>query len=137
MAMNIPAKLKAMLKSRFADVTSDVEITMTIIGGKYKSEILWWLSEKKVLRYSEIQRLIPTATAKMLSQQLKELETFGMVNRKLYPVVPPKTEYSLTELGESVLPVVNMLCDWGGDFLHALNLPSVCDKKMNPKRTQQ
>ncbi len=127
--MTVPKNLKADLKKRFTGATSDVEVTMAIMGGKYKSEIIWHLSEKKVLRYSELQRLVPAATAKMLSQQLKELEATGVVNRKLYPVVPPRTEYSLTSLGETLVPVITTMCDWGYDFLHAIGLPSPCDEK--------
>ena len=68
-----------------------VEATIQLIGGKYKAVILWHLMNKK-LRYSEIHKLIPKATDKMLAQQLRELEKDGLINRKVYPVVPPKTE---------------------------------------------
>lgn len=70
-----------------------VEATIQLIGGKYKAVILWHLMNK-TLRYNEIHKLIPKATDKMLAQQLRELEKDGLINRKVYPVVPPKTEYS-------------------------------------------
>ena len=68
------------------------------------------------MRFGEMQRAIPQATAKMLTQQLKELEADGIISRKLYPVVPPKTEYSLTEQGQTLVPIVNMMSEWGMDI---------------------
>lgn len=73
-----------------------IEATLEFIGGKYKTIILWHLVDK-VLRYSELRKLIPQATPKMLTQQLRELEENGLIKRVIYPVVPPKVEYSLTE----------------------------------------
>ena len=95
-----------------------VEATIALIGGKYKAVILWHLSQR-TLRYSELHRLVPRATDKMLAQQLRELEADGLVNRAVYPVVPPKTEYSLTELGETLTPVLDAMCTWGAGFLDA------------------
>lgn len=76
-----------------------IEATLEFIGGKYKTIILWHLVDK-VLRYSELRKLIPQATPKMLTQQLRELEENGLIKRVIYPVVPPKVEYSLTEYGK-------------------------------------
>ena len=76
-----------------------------IPGGKYKSLILWHLIGK-TLRFNELGKLIKSATPKMLTQQLRELENDGLINRVVYPVVPPKTEYSLTPFGESIIPVL-------------------------------
>ena len=73
-----------------------VEATIQLIGGKYKAVILWHLMGK-TLRYSELHKRMPKATDKMLAQQLRELEKDGLINRKVYPVIPPKTEYSLTD----------------------------------------
>lgn len=102
-----------------------VEAAMDIVGGKYKAIIIFQLMDGK-LRYNEIQKRIPQATPKMLSQQLKELESDGIINRVLYPVVPPKTEYSLTELGETIVPVVRSLCKWGEEYfrLNGVMLPA-------------
>ncbi len=99
-----------------------MEVTMEIIGGKYKGVIIGHLIDK-VLRYSELQRLIPNATPKMLIQQLKELESDGIIKRKLYPVVPPKTEYSLTERGKALIPAIIKLNKWGIKFLEEENIP--------------
>lgn len=90
-----------------------VEATLSQIGGKYKVIILYHLTEDKILRYSQLQKYIPQATPKMLTAQLRELENCGLINRKVYPVVPPKTEYSLTILGQTLEPIVHELCEWG------------------------
>lgn len=93
-----------------------VEATIQLIGGKYKAVILWHLMNK-TLRYSELHRLMPKATDKMLAQQLRELERDNLIVRTVYPVVPPKTEYSLTEFGKTLTPILDALCDWGDDYL--------------------
>ena len=92
-----------------------VEAAMDVIGGKYKAQIVYELM-LGTKRYSEIQKALPQATPRMLSKQLKELEEDGIVNRVLYPVVPPKTEYSLTEMGKTLVPIVDALCKWGTGF---------------------
>jgi len=94
-----------------------VEATISQIGGKYKAIILYHLLEDGVLRYSQIQKYIQKATPKMLSQQLRELEADGLIHREVYPVVPPKTEYSLTERGKTLAPVINQICDWGRTYM--------------------
>lgn len=99
-----------------------IEAAMDIIGGKYKVLIIYELIGK-TLRYSELQRLLPIATPRMLSRQLKELEADGIVKRRLYPVVPPKTEYSLTELGKTLVPIIEDLSAWGKNYYHLHNLP--------------
>ncbi len=91
-----------------------IEGTIGLIGGKYKAIILWHLIGK-TLRFSQLQRLIPQATAKMLTQQLRELEKDELIGRKVYPVVPPKTEYFLTEKGESLSPILIEMCRWGSE----------------------
>lgn len=93
-----------------------VEATIQLIGGKYKAVILWHLMND-TLRYSELHRKIPKATDKMLAQQLRELERDGLISRTVYPVVPPKTEYSLTDFGKSLVPILDAMCDWGTDYL--------------------
>lgn len=90
-----------------------VELTLQIIGGKWKPIILYRLCENKVMRFSEIKRSIPNITQKMLTQQLRELEADGIVHREVYPQVPPKVEYSLTDMGGSVMPQMRSLCEWG------------------------
>lgn len=94
-----------------------VAATFSQIGGKYKMIILYHLLEDGTLRYNQIQKYIPQATAKMLAQQLRELENDGLVHREVYPVVPPKTEYSLTERGISLKPVIDSVCEWGRTYM--------------------
>ena len=89
-----------------------VEATLELIGGKYKALILWHLSQG-ILRFSELRQVIKGATPKMLTQQLRELEANGLVHREVYPVIPPKVEYSLTERGKSLIPILDQMCDWG------------------------
>lgn len=93
-----------------------VETTLDLIGGKYKALILWHLSQG-VLRYSQLQSRLAGITPKMLTQQLRELEAKELVRREVYPVVPPKVEYSLTELGRSLMPILVAMRDWGSDYL--------------------
>ena len=102
-----------------------VEATLELIGGKYKALIIWHLSEGK-LRFSQLKKLIPSATAKMLTQQLREMEAQDLIHREVFPVVPPKVEYSLTELGKSLMPVLVAMRDWGANYLHSKNLSSNC-----------
>jgi DNA-binding HxlR family transcriptional regulator len=90
-----------------------MELTLQVIGGKWKLIILHKLGQEGTMRFSEVKRSIPNITQKMLTQQLRELESDGVVRREVYPQVPPKVEYSLTELGESILPVIGSLCRWG------------------------
>jgi len=92
------------------------EIAMDLIGGKWKPIIVWHLGTKGTKRFSEIKKLLPHITQKMLTQQLRELESDNLVERKVYPQVPPKVEYSLTDLGESLMPILSMMCDWGEKY---------------------
>lgn len=102
-----------------------VAITLDLIGGKYKALILWHLSESK-LRFSELHKLITGATPKMLTQQLRELESSALIHREVYPVIPPKVEYSLTELGKSLIPVLVAMRDWGAEYLRTKDLETTC-----------
>ncbi|MCQ4937000.1 MULTISPECIES: winged helix-turn-helix transcriptional regulator [Anaerotignum] len=86
---------------------------ISLINGKWKMHILFWIWHEKVLRYNELKRRLGNVSHKMLSNQLKELETDGVIFRNEYPQVPPKVEYTLTELGISLMPVLDSLCDWG------------------------
>ena len=71
----------------------------------------------QTLRYSEIHKRVSNATDKMLTQQLREMQRDGLINRKVYPVVPPKTEYSLTDFGRTLSPILDAMCKWGNDYL--------------------
>lgn len=102
-----------------------VEATLGLIGGKYKALILWHLSEGR-LRFSELRKAVTAATPKMLTQQLRELEASQLIHREVFPVIPPKVEYSLTELGKSLMPVLVAMRDWGAEYLHQQNLETCC-----------
>jgi len=91
------------------------EITVNIIGGRWKLLILYHLFQG-VKRFSELQRSVSGITQKMLTQQLREMERDGLVHREIYPQVPPKVEYSLTPLGESLRSVVDAMSHWGKMF---------------------
>ena len=92
-----------------------VEATLDLIGGKYKALILWHLSGNK-LRFSELKKVV-SATPKMLTQQLRELEAQCLIHREVFAVVPPKVEYSLTELGKSLMPILVAMRDWGAEYM--------------------
>ena len=86
--------------------------TMLAIGGRWKLIILWQL-RNEVLRYNEIKKAIPNVSEKMLIQQLKELVLSGWVTKKDYGEIPPRTEYGLTDLGKSFIPILESIYDWG------------------------
>ena len=87
--------------------------TLSMIGGKWRLVLLYWLVEAQPVRFNELQRKIGTITYKALSRELKEMEADGLVRRKEYPQVPPKVEYSLTEKGASLYPIMEQMCQWG------------------------
>ena len=89
-----------------------MDVTMDYIGGKWKTVVLWYLRKDKK-RFSELKRLIPNITEKMLSLQLKDLENDGIVKRKIYPEVPPKVEYYLTDFGKTLIPMLEEIARWG------------------------
>jgi len=87
--------------------------TLSLLSGKWKMVILYLLSEEQPIRFNELRRQVGNITYKMLSDQLKELEADGLVIRNEYAQVPPKVEYSLSERGESLMPVLDAMCYWG------------------------
>jgi DNA-binding HxlR family transcriptional regulator len=93
-----------------------IELSLDIIGGKWKMPIIWRLKEG-TLRYGEIRKSLPKITHKMLTQQLRELEADEIIVRKVFQEVPPKVEYNLTLLGKSVLPIIDLLNEWGDQYL--------------------
>lgn len=107
--------------------------TIRLIGGKYKALILWFLT-KEPLRFGALQKQIPQATPKMLTQQLRELEEDGLIDRKVYPIVPPKVEYSLTPLGETMIPILESMYQWGENYLKERGIcPNCAMKKESDK----
>ena len=102
-----------------------VAATLELIGGKYKALILWHLA-KNDLRFSQLREVITGATAKMLTQQLRELEANALVHREVFPVVPPKVVYSLTELGKSLMPILTAMRDWGSGYMRSKKIEPNC-----------
>lgn len=96
-------------------------LAMDLAGGKWKMVILWHLRDT-TLRFNELKRILDGITQKMLTQQLRELEEVGLISRMVYPVVPPKVEYSLTEEGSSIIPALNMLCQWSSAYAAARDI---------------
>ena len=90
-----------------------VDYAFRRIGGKYKARVLWHVYRNEVLRYGELKRTLPDITTKMLTQTLRELEEDTLVNRKVYNEVPPKVEYTLTEIGGELIPSIKNLMAWG------------------------
>ena len=93
-------------------ITCPAERAIYFLGGKWKIRILFSLYDNKKVRFNELKKSSKNFTQQMLSKQLKELETDGIINRKVYQVVPPKVEYSLTEFGLSVIPILKSFSDW-------------------------
>ncbi|MFV0497411.1 MAG: winged helix-turn-helix transcriptional regulator [Candidatus Fimivivens sp.] len=102
-----------MISLKNGSETCPIEYTLDVMGGKWKLLIIYYLMTNKVMRYGELKRNIATITHKMLSTQLKDLECKGIIYRKEYPQVPPKVEYSLSQKGASLLPILGMMYDWG------------------------
>lgn len=105
-----------MITYKDSEYQCSMELTLSLIGGKWKALILWYLGEN-TLRFSELRKTLPHITQKMLTQQLRELEGDGLVNRLVYTQIPPKVEYSLTKAGKSLLPILETLCQWGQAYV--------------------
>ena len=93
-----------------------VEAALDVIGGKWKPLILWALGDS-VLRFNELQKALPGVNTKMLTKQLRELEEDGVITRKIYPEVPPRVEYAITDFGRTLIPILQALCTWGAGYL--------------------
>jgi len=94
-----------------------MELTLDIIGGKWKPIILWYLSSS-TLRFGELKKKMPKITQKMLTQQLKSLEENGLINRVVYNEIPPKVEYSLTDTGKTLIPILENLSEWAHEYIN-------------------
>jgi DNA-binding HxlR family transcriptional regulator len=111
-----------------------IGLAISIIGGKWKLPILYYLRDE-TLRFSELKKKLPKVTQKMLTQQLRELESDKMVSRKVYAEVPPKVEYSSTSLAKDLQPILDSLCDWGVKYQEAVGKPdkSIVRKNVSSK----
>lgn len=95
------------------------ELTLSIIGGKWKMLVLWHLGKEGTKRFGELKNLMPGITQRMLVNQLRELEDHLIVHREVYAVVPPKVEYSLTDHGRSLMPILDSMYEWGKSYIEA------------------
>ncbi len=102
---------KKIAEANFED--TGYSYTLSLINGKYKPIILYCLMEYEPVRFNEMQRYLKRVSDKTLSLNLKELERDGLIHREMYPEIPPKVEYTLTERGHSLVKVLDQLCDWG------------------------
>lgn len=98
-------------------LTCEMEITLNVIGGKWKPLILYFLIENGTKRFGEIKSFINHTSHKTLTNQLRELEQDNLVSRTVYPTVPPKVEYSMTQKGLSLYPILEAMCEWGENNL--------------------
>lgn len=96
---------------------NEIELTLEIIGGKWKALILWNLHQHKIIRYNEFRRLLPEITQKMLTQQLRELEHYGIIERTIHPSIPPMVEYTISEIGLKLIPILENMGEWGKEFI--------------------
>jgi len=110
-----------MSKTEAVSNACPMELGINILSGKWKLRILWNLYIKKVVRFNELKRNLGNITTKTLTEQLRELEDKKIIKRTIYPEIPPKVEYSLTEIGNTIGPVLKTLCDWGNDYLELIN----------------
>jgi len=105
---------------RYDRLGCPVEACTEVIGGKWKGEILFILFSDGTKRHSELRKLIPDTTQRMLTTQLRELEEDGVIERKVYAQVPPKVEYSISKRGQALKPIIDAMWDWGKNFLDTL-----------------
>ena len=109
--MENTVKTRCIDRERLCD--TGFSYTLSLINGKYKMTILYALMEFKVVRFNELKRYVSGISYKTLSLTLKELEADGLIERKEYPQIPPKVEYSLSARGQSLMPILDTMCDWG------------------------
>lgn len=110
-----------MSKTEAVSNACPMELGINILSGKWKLRILWNLYIKKVVRFNELQRNLGNITTKTLTEQLRELEDKKIIKRTIYPEIPPKVEYSLTDIGNTIGPVLKTLCDWGNEYLELID----------------
>jgi DNA-binding HxlR family transcriptional regulator len=110
-----------------------MDITMSFIGGKWKTVVLWYLRKDKK-RFGELKKLIPNITEKMLSLQLKDLENDGIVGRKMYAEIPPRVEYFLTDFGKSLIPMLEEIARWGRNLAETKGKMVEVEKKSKARK---
>lgn len=110
-----------MYRTTKGDLSCEKQLTLSVICGKWKMSILWYLGESGTKRFGELKTMLPGITQKTLVLKLRELEEDLLVHREVYPVIPPKVEYSLTENGRNLIPILETMYDWGKSYKAVLN----------------
>ncbi|WP_266364085.1 winged helix-turn-helix transcriptional regulator [Tellurirhabdus rosea] len=108
--------ISAPVAKKKLETNCPVTLTSEVLGGKWKPVIIYNVS-RGVNRFGEMQRAMPGISKKMLTQELRDLERNGILNRKIYAQIPPKVEYSLTDMGKATLPILNAMADWSMKYL--------------------
>ncbi|WP_428565756.1 MAG: winged helix-turn-helix transcriptional regulator [Solidesulfovibrio sp. DCME] len=114
--MGVPGIPCGRRRCRGKEYSCSMELSLAVIGGKWKPLILWHLRDVGTLRFSALRRTMPSITQKMLTQQLRELESDGLITRTVFAEVPPRVEYGLTEPGRDIIPILEALCRFGRQF---------------------
>ena len=109
-----------------------VAFTTRIMGGRWKARLIWALIRHEPLRFSELRRACPPVSDRILSKELKELESWGLLSRREYPVVPPKTEYSLTPRGRTLVPLMDAMAQWGLKHRREITEPEAQEPRPKP-----
>jgi DNA-binding HxlR family transcriptional regulator len=110
--LEILGEFRVIAGIKLKEAICEIEAAFCVIGGKWKPIILWYLGENDVIRLEKFQQLIPDITHRILTKQLRELAACGLIKRTVFHEIPVKVEYSITEKGKDVLPILNMMCDW-------------------------
>jgi len=123
---------------RSKEATCEIEGAFDVIGGKWKPLILWFLGECGTLRFGQLQHLIPDITHRILTKQLRELEMYQLIQRKIYPEVPVRVEYSITDKGREVIPILDMMCEWAdrNNYFGYKMKYNLCEQNMKEILTQ-
>ncbi|MCM3161451.1 helix-turn-helix domain-containing protein [Metabacillus litoralis] len=111
--MTIPLRDEIKARLRNNEFNCEKELTLSIISGKWKIVILWHIGFEGPHRFGQLQRLFKSISNRILTKQLRELELDGILYRKIYPEVPPRVEYHITERGETILPIIDAMYKWG------------------------
>ncbi len=111
-----------MAKATIIQDVCPMALGINILSGKWNLQIIWIIYRKEIIRFNELQKSLGNITTKTLTQQLRELEEEKIIKRTVYAEVPPKVEYSLTDIGKTISPVLKSLCDWGEIYKKMTNL---------------
>lgn len=118
-----------MIEYKHKSFPTSKDLALSVVGGRWKISLIWALLNQPSLRLSELQKTFPDINQRMLIRQLRELEEDQIIYRTIYPVVPPKVDYTLTDIGRSLEPVVSAICSWGDDYADFLETNTLTTEK--------